>query len=183
MKKVSPAILLLFYTFSYSQKESEKISKSITGIQAGLIGLDVYNEMRISDHISLRTQVSLNPSLWGGDAYSETGFALSPSISIAPKFYYNISKRVNKGYNVKNNSGNYFSARLEYLPDLFVISNTKNVHVNDMISIIPNWGLRRNFASHFNYELILGLGIGKILKKGYDPQIIPDISFKVGYDF
>lgn len=83
----------------------------------------------------------------------------------------------------KNNSGNYLSAKLEYIPDWFVISNTKDIHVNPTLAIIPNWGLRRNFSENFNYELRLGLGIGKILKEDYDLQVIPEISFKLGYDF
>ena len=52
-----------------------------------------------------------------------------------------------------------------------------------MICLIPTWGLRRNFAQKFNYEFKAGLGIGKILQKGYDTQIVPELSFKIGYDF
>jgi hypothetical protein len=182
MKKLTILTALLICGYSYSQ-DTATLNKFVTGVQIGFIGADIYNEARISDNISLRTQISLNPSIWGGDAYSETGFALAPSISVAPKFYYNFEKRAGKGYNTKNNAANYFSVKLEYMPDWFVISNAKNIHVNEMVSLVPNWGLRRNFASNFNYELRLGLGIGKILKEGYDLQAIPDISFKVGYDF
>lgn len=184
MRKIISVLSIFIFSLLFSQeKEKIKLDKSIIGFQIGLFGGDLYNEARISNNISIRTQISLNPSLWGGDLYSETGFALTPSISISPKIYYNLNKRAEKGYNTINNSGNFFSAKLEYTPNLFVISNNKDVYVNEMISLVPSYGLRRNFASNFNYELTLGIGVGKILKRNYDLQVIPSISFKVGYDF
>ncbi|MEG1238245.1 MAG: hypothetical protein RRY22_06050 [Bacilli bacterium] len=182
MQRIVSILFIFIFPFYFSQ-EKEKIEKSIIGVQIGLFGGDIYNEARVSNNISIRTQISLNPSLWGGDLYSETGFALTPSISISPKIYYNLDKRSEKGYNTKNNSANYFSAKLEYIPNLFVISSNKDVYVNEMISLTPSYGLRRNFATNFNYELTLGIGVGKILKRNYDLQVIPNISFKVGYDF
>lgn len=167
----------------FSQEKEVSVEKTVTGLQIGFFGANVYNESRLSENIALRSEISLYPSIWGGDLYTNTGFALAPAISISPKWYYNLQKRTEKNRNIKNNSGNYISARLEYIPDWFVISNTKDIHVNPTFAFIPNWGLRRNFATNFNYELRLGLGIGKILKKGYDMQVIPEISFKVGYNF
>jgi len=69
------------------------------------------------------------------------------------------------------------------VPDFVLISNADGIKVNPMISFVPTWGLRRNFAQNFNYELQLGLGVGKILKSGYDIQAVPNLSFKIGYDF
>ncbi|KFF23471.1 hypothetical protein [Chryseobacterium vrystaatense] len=182
MIKMYFSIMLFTCALAFSQEKKE-INKSVTGIQAGFIGVDLYNETRISEKISLRSQISFNPSIWGGDLYSRTGFALAPSISIAPKYYYNFDNRVENGRNTKNNAGSFVSLKLEYTPDLFVISNVDNIHVNEMLALIPNWGMRRNFAENFNYELRLGLGLGKIIKGGYNVQVVPEISFKVGYDF
>ena len=44
-------------------------------------------------------------------------------------------------------------------------------------------GLRKNFVKNFNYEFQVGLGVGKILKPGYDIQAVPNLSFRIGYDF
>ena len=181
MKKYIFILLFLgIYTFS---QEKTSVEKSVTGVQIGLFGLDVYNEAILCEKFALRSQVALYPSIWGGDLYNKTGFALAPAISVSPKYYYNLQKRSDAGKNISKNSGNYIAASLEYVPNWFVISNVKGIEVNEMISLIPTWGLRRNFAKNFNYEFKAGLGIGKILQKDYDTQIVPELSFKIGYDF
>ncbi len=174
------AIFLGIHTFS---QEKESVEKFVTGIQIGFFGAELYNEARLSESFTLRSQFELYPSIWGGDFYSKTGFALTPAISLTPKFYYNLQKRKDLGKNISNNSGNYLALKVEYIPDWFVISNTKDIRVSETVSIVPTWGFRRNFTKKFNYEFKAGLGIGKILKKGYSTQVVPDLSFKVGYDF
>lgn len=182
MKKIILMTTLFLGIQAFSQ-EKASVEKSVTGIQIGFFGAEFYNEARLSEKFSLRSQLELYPSIWGGDMYSKTGFALTPAISLTPKFYYNLQKRKDLGKNTSNNSGNYVALKVEYIPDWFVISNTKDIHVSETISIVPTWGLRRNFAKNFNYEFKAGLGVGKILKKGYSTQVIPDLSFKIGYDF
>lgn len=182
MKKLFLILLVYMGTLMYSQEKS-LTKNSFFGIQAGLFGLDIYNESGLSEQFVLRIEVDLTAGMWGGDLYSETGFALIPALSIAPKWYYNTNQRNNKSKNIKYNSANYFSAKLGFVPDWFVISNVSGIEVNPMISLIPTWGLRRNFAKNFNYELQLGLGVGKILKPDYPLQVVPNLSFKVGYDF
>lgn len=44
-------------------------------------------------------------------------------------------------------------------------------------------GLRRSFSENFNYEFQFGIGLGKIMKPDYSLQVIPNLSFKIGYDF
>ena len=182
MKKIFLLGVICLNILAFSQ-EKASVEKSLTGIQIGLFGAEFYNEARLSENFSLRSQLELYPSIWGGDMYSKTGFALAPAISLTPKFYYNLQKRRDAGKNISNNSGNYISLKVEYIPDWFVISNTRNITVSETISLVPTWGLRRKFAKNFNYEFKAGLGIGKILKKGYSTQVVPDLSFKIGYDF
>lgn len=182
MKKII-LMTTLFLGIQVFSQEKASVEKSVTGIQIGFFGSEFYNEARLSEKFSLRSQLELYPSIWGGDMYSKTGFALTPAISVTPKFYYNLQKRKDLGKNISNNSGNYVALKVEYIPDWFVISNTKDIQVSETISIIPTWGLRRNFAKNFNYEFKAGLGVGKILKKGYSTQVVPDLSFKIGYDF
>ena len=180
MKKSFISLLFFISFFAFSQ-EKASVKKSLTGVQIGFFGVDFYNEARLSDEFSLRSQFTLNPAIWGGDMYSKTGFALSPEISITPKYYYNLQKRINQSKN-NNNSGNYLALKLGYIPNWFVISNS-GVAVNQSIVLIPTWGLRRNFSKNINYEFKAGIGLGKILKLGYRVQVAPDIGFKIGYDF
>ncbi|KIC61329.1 hypothetical protein [Chryseobacterium taiwanense] len=182
MKKIISFIFVSMFTCIYAQ-EKESNKESFFGVQAGLFGVNIYNESDLSEQFTLRSEVDLTAGIWGGDLYSKTGFALAPSVSVTPKWYYNSIGRSNKNKNIKYNAANYLSAKLSYAPDWFVISNVDGIKVNPMISLVPTWGLRRNFAKNFNYELQLGLGVGKILKSDYDLQVVPNLSFRIGYDF
>ncbi|MBD3906462.1 hypothetical protein NAL32_17355 [Chryseobacterium sp. Ch-15] len=160
------------------------VAKNITGAQIGLFGLDLYNETKIADRATLRVEASLFPAIWGGDLYAKTGFAFYPAITLQPKYYYNISKRGENGKNTKNNSANYVGLQIRYIPDWFVISNTKNLNLTNQVNIIPTYGFRRNFAGNFNYEFKAGLGYGAAFANGNTiSEAVLDLSFKIGYDF
>jgi len=64
-----------------------------------------------------------------------------------------------------------------------VISNIDGLYTNPMIYVAPTWGFRRNFARNFNYEFQVGMGVGKILRDDYPLQAVPNLSFRIGYDF
>ncbi|MGI9650889.1 hypothetical protein [Chryseobacterium sp. RLHN22] len=182
MKKLIGALLLVT-SATLSAQENNPVKRTFFGIQAGLFGANIYSESLISEQFGIRGEVNFESSLWGGDLYSKTGFALTPQISVSAKWYYNMTKRKNNEDNVRYNSANYFSGKLAFTPDWFVISNVDGLQINPMISFVPTYGIRRSFAKHFNYEFQVGLGIGKILKKDYDVQAVPNLSLRVGYDF
>lgn len=177
-------ILVFFIITSLTVKSQNDVEKNLTGAQIGLFGLDIYNESKILTNTSLRAEASLYPAIWGGDFYSNTGFALYPTLSLQPKYYYNINKRVEKGKNTNNNSANYVSLQLKYTPDWFVISNHDNVKIYNQVYFIPTFGIRRNFSENFNYEFKVGFGYGTTV--GYQNKItggVMDLGFKIGYDF
>lgn len=168
----------------FGTAQTSNVQKNISGVQIGLFGLDVYNEIKIAEKTTLRAEASLFPAIWGGDMYGKTGFAFYPALTLQPKYYYNISKRSENGKNTKNNSANYFGLQVRYIPDWFVISNTKNVSLSNQINFIPTYGLRRNFADNFNYEFKAGLGYGTTFGNNNNTSgAVLDLSIKVGYDF
>lgn len=169
---------------SYGKAQNTDVEKNITGAQIGLFGLDLYNETKIANRTTLRVEASLFPAIWGGDLYGKTGFAFYPSLTLHPKYYYNISKRAENGKNTKNNSSNYIGLQVRYVPDWFVISNAKNVSLTNQINFIPTYGFKRNFAGNFNYEFKAGLGIGTAFTNNNSiSEAVLDLSFKIGYDF
>lgn len=182
MKKLIVALIIT--SFSWMNGQNGSVTKdSFFGVQIGLFGGNIYNETLLAKEFSLRGEINFEPSVWGGDLYSRTGFAVAPELSISSKWYYNLNKRESKGRNTSFNATNYLSAKIGFTPDWFVISNVDGIEVNPMLSIVPTWGFRRNFASKFNYEFQIGLGVGKVLKPGYDIQAVPNLSFRIGYDF
>ena len=172
-------------TFSFAQNST--IEKSISGVQIGLLGTEIYNEIRVSNKIALRSQFGLNAVIFGGSIYKKTGFILYPELSIESKWYYNLDKRVKKNKNIKNNGANFYSLNIKYSPNWFVISNYDNIEVYNTLSLIPTWGFRRNFSKNFNYEFRIGLGYGVSYRDSeYLENVkgaIVDLGFKIGYDF
>jgi hypothetical protein len=136
----------------------------------------------------LRSEIGLDSGIWGGDFYNGTGFLMRPVLSLEPKLYYNLNKRVSKSKRIDGNSGNFISLKTSYHPDWFVISNKDNISVISDISVIPTWGIRRNIGNHFNYETGVGIGYRYIFAKqaGF-PKNKSEAAFnlhlRIGYRF
>lgn len=184
MKKIIISSILLLYQFSFAQ-DKVSVEKSIFGIQTGLLGIWGHNESRLSDEISLRTEIGLDAGIFGGDLNNGNGFLLSPVVVFEPRWYYNLEKRNSKGKKISNNSGNFLTVRFSYHPDWFVISNKENIHVIPQISIIPKWGIKRTIGNHFTYETGIGIGYRKYLTTLYTDKdaVALDLHLKVGYTF
>lgn len=182
---IKKLMAIAFISLAFLGKaQNNNVEKNITGAQIGLFGVDIYDEFKIADKMTLRAEASLFPAIWGGDMYAKTGFAFYPALTIQPKYYYNIKKRAENGKNSKNNSANYFGLQVRFIPDWFMISNESNLRLSNQINIIPTYGFRRNFAEHFNYEFKVGIGYGTTFGNSTnDAGTILDLSFKVGYDF
>jgi len=185
MKKTFILLFLLgIVHFSFAQNST--VEKSFSGVQIGLFGTGIYNELRLADKIALRGQFGFSLGIFDGN-YDETGFILYPEISFEPKWYYNLEKRVRKNKNIKNNGANFCSLNITYAPDWFVIPHHNNLTIYKTLSIIPTWGFRRNFWDNFNYEFRIGLGYKVSFEKSQYVDnitgVVVDLGFKIGYDF
>lgn len=182
MKKISILVFSVLSSVFYTQ-ESGLLKKNLIGVQYNILGLEIYNESLISEKLVLRSDISMSlVSIRSGVIYPETGYVISPLVGVAPRYYYNIIKRKDKGRNIRNNAANFLDVSLVYNPGWLSVSNY-DVKVNDAVFLIPHWGFRRNFSRNFNYEFYVGLGIGKSLIKRSDIAAIPSLGFKIGYDF
>ena len=176
-------IISLIYTVGKSQTAS--VEKSTYGIQTGLLGIWVHNEMKLTNQIALRTEFGVNASIFGGNFYPKTGFLMTPVISVEPRWYYNLERRLSKSKSISGNSGNFVSLQTSYHPDWFVISNYDNLKTFNLITIIPTWGIKRNIGKHFTYETSIGVGYGYQFRGEYDDVngIAIDLNLRIGYRF
>ncbi|WP_245584992.1 hypothetical protein [Psychroserpens burtonensis] len=117
--------------------QTASVEKSTYGIQTRFLGIWVHNESKLTNSIALRTEIGFDSGIWGGSFYDRTRFLMTPVITLEPRLYYNLNKRVRKSRRIDGNSGNFISLKTSYHPDWFVISNTENVSVISDISIIP----------------------------------------------
>lgn len=110
---------------------------------------------------------------------------MTPVISVEPRWYYNLEKRLSKSKSISGNSGNFVSLQTSYHPDWFVISNYDNLKTFNLITIIPTWGIKRNIGKHFTYETSIGVGYGYQFRGEYDDVngIAIDLNLRIGYRF
>jgi len=171
-----------------AKSQNVSVEKSTYGIQTGFLGIWVNNEIKLSNQIALRSEIGFDSGIWGGDFYDGTGFLLTPVITLEPRLYYNLNKRVSKSRRIDGNSGNFISLKTSYHPDWFVILNKDNVSVISDISIIPTWGIRRNIGKHFTYETGIGIGYRYVFAKqaGFlenESEAAVNLHLRIGYRF
>ncbi|WP_179334432.1 hypothetical protein [Winogradskyella costae] len=157
MKKLS---LLLIFSLSIATVTAQdaSVEKSTYGIQAGLLGLWGHNESKLSNAIALRSELGLDVGIYSNSFVGSRGFILVPALTLEPRWYYNLNKRVSKSRRIDGNSGNFIAIKTTYHPDIIVNSVEDNLNFISDISIIPTWGIRRNVGKHFTYETGIGLG-------------------------
>lgn len=189
MRKTLLCLILCGLTLSL-EAQNKSVEKSIFEIQTGFLGIWGHHEAKLYNAIVLRTEIGFDSGIWGGDFYEKTGFLLTPVITVEPRWYYNLNKRVKKSKTIENNSGNFIALKTGYHPDWFVISNYSNVNIISDISIIPTWGIRRNLGNHFNYEAGFGVGYHYIFAKNTGfidnsnkGEVDLNLHLRIGYRF
>lgn len=188
MKKAILALVLLGSVFS-AISQGNGVEKSTFSIQTGVLGLWINNEARLNDQIALRSEIGLDAGFFGGSRYYDgTGYLLIPSITLEPRWYYNLGKRASRSKNIADNGGNFIALSTSFLPDWFVISNYENINVINQLTIIPTWGIKRNIGTHFNYEAGFGIGYGYSFAKsaGFSEDeslVAANLHLRFGYKF
>ena len=185
-KMIFTLSICLFTIISNAQDTS--VEKSTYGIQAGVLGIYAHREVKLSNEIALRAEVGMDAGLFGGSFYPKNGYLITPVITLEPRWYYNLEKRISKSKNISGNSGNFLTIQTSYHPNLFVISNYDNIEIADQISIIPTWGIKRNIGNHFTYETGIGIGYRYIFAKrvGYtknEGETAANVHLRIGYRF
>jgi hypothetical protein len=108
-------------------------------------------------------------------------FVLSPSVSVEPRFYYNLAKREARGRKTALNSGNYLGTTVSCF---FPTINGREGAYRDYyhFGIAPHWGLRRVYGDHFLLEFHAGI---LMLMSSYTNEFLmgPDLNLKIGYVF
>jgi len=185
-KMIITLSICLFTIFTNAQDAS--VEKSTYGIQIGVLGIYAHREVKLSNDIALRAEIGMDAGFFGGSFYPKNGYLITPVITIEPRWYYNLQKRMSKSKSISGNSGNFLTIQTSYNPNLFVISNYDNVEIADQISIIPTWGIKRNIGNHFTYETGIGIGYRYIFAKsvGYSENVGETTAYlhlRIGYRF
>jgi len=187
MKKYVLAILLCGVA-AVSHAQNASVERSFWGIQTGYFGVWVHNEHRLSNSIALRSEIGLDSGIFDSNYSNKTGFIFIPVITVEPRWYYNLGKRLRESKRIANNSGNFVAIEASYNPDWFVISNYNDITALSNISLVPTWSIRRNIGNHFDFEVGIGAGYQHIFAKkteynGKENDFTIILNLRIGYIF
>jgi len=165
------------------------------------IGIGIQYEKALSDNFTAVGSLDYI----GGFRYSNSDYygsdfdyLLTTNLSLEGRYYYNFDRRISKGKNTKNNTGNYVALKGNYTPDWLTTSNSDNISVNPQGMITLNYGLKRAFSQNFFYEFYTGLGLALYQDdkiefddtiqnyrefKKTETGVALDLGFRVGYNF
>ena len=174
-KKLYCLPALLLYVLCTAQTKENTVEKSIFNLQTGFVGIWVNNELKLTNTLSLRTEVGIEPSWFVGN-----GSEWHPNFRIEPRYYYNLNRRSSKGFNTQNNSANFWGLALNYRAGTTLFSNN-NIKGIESYSIVPKWGIRRNLGNNFTYEVGTGFGFRHEVDYGNYAEI--DLHLRIGYTF
>ena len=192
--------LLFTFLLSSSLFAQEKAT-DLFNANISVIGIGIQYEKALSDNFTAVGSLDY----MGGFRYSYSDFygsdfdyILTTSLSLEGRYYYNFDRRIDKGRNTKNNSGNYIALKGNFIPDWLTASNGDRLNVNPQGSLTVNYGLKRSFAQNFFYEFYTGLGLAFYQedKLNWDNELqnynsskkteigtTIDLGFRVGYNF
>ena len=139
--------LILFILSLFMNAQIASVEPSTNSVQVGFLGIWVNNETKLTNSVALRAELGLDSALWGGTHYTRTGYLFTPVLTLEPRWYYNLNKRLERSKRIDGNSGNFISLKTSYHPDWFVISNYDGQELVSDISIVPTWGIRRNIGN------------------------------------
>ena len=183
MKTILPLIAIFITCRCYAQ--DTKLEESIFSVQAGFFGVFVNNEYAVSKKIALRSEIGYELI---GYAYSEalgSSYKMMPVFTFEPRWYYNLTRRENKGKNITANSGNFVGIKTSFNPNVLTISKDELEY--SLITMIPTWGLRRKMGKHFNFETGFGIGGGYLFYKDAVYQdylyLAINLHLRFGYNF
>ncbi|HBX62795.1 hypothetical protein [Empedobacter sp. GD03797] len=192
---------LLFTLLLSSSLFAQEKATDLFNANVSFIGIGIQYEKALSENFTALGTLDY----MGGFRYSYSDFygsdfeyILTTNIALEGRYYYNFDRRLSKGKNTKNNSGNYIALKGNYTPDWLTTSNSDNLGVNPQGSITLNYGFKRSFAQNFFYEFYTGLGLSlyqddkvtfdyeiqnyKYYKKT-ETGVALDLGFRVGYNF
>ena len=171
---------LCFLNVTYGQKnKTDTTLSSLAKIDLGLQGIGFTYEARISNHLT----TDLSAGIGGGYNIAEGSIEyelLKPAlyVSVTPKYFYNLDKRLARGKTLLYNSGNYIGARFTF-----------NTPVGEKTDIIRNsflanihWGIQRAIGGHWLFNSHIGVGYAQDIDYNFG-TIYPALDLKFSYVF
>lgn len=164
--KRSIVVLLYMVAPLLGLAQDSVVKKSLWQVQTGILGLWGSNESRLKNNVVLRSEVGFEGGFQSGMMVGGSVYMAAPVATLAPRWYYNIDRRTQRGRNVSYNSGNFLSFNVMYKPHWFVISNRSDVYAESELMLGPFWGMRRSLG-RFSLEGHVGPAYSIVFYKNH----------------
>ena len=188
MKKIVFLLFSFVLCAQWAEAQEASVEKSVIGVQIGYPGIWAYQEAKLGDRFSLRTEVGLFSGYVSSGVYGQAGLISVPEITLEPRWYYNLSKRSRASKRTAGNAGNFLALKLSYYPDWFIVSSLEHLTAVNHVAVIPKWGIRRSIGKHFDFEAGIGIGVRRVFfehaNSGNDKTVAAgDLHLRFGYHF
>ncbi|APU67493.1 DUF3575 domain-containing protein [Christiangramia flava] len=183
MRKIFILALMLVGMNSFAQEQATQNSGDLPQTQdqfsLNFLAPSVEYELAIGQRSSLDFLAGL---YFGYEKWmdEDAEFGIYPFFQTQYRYYYNFDKRLEKGKNIQNNSGNYISGVVLLDPGKPIIGDLEQSGGFSGV-VGPAWGLQRVYGRHFKLNLNLGLGYGFDQDDSYLAGILGfQLGFKLG---
>jgi hypothetical protein len=170
-------IIAIIATISFNLSAQNSKTQSSHSIKGPVFGLSYSYEHPIAKESTLNMELIFNGG-FGSGVFYDSYWVVAPALRIEPRYYYNLTKRFDKGKKTINNSANYLAFAADYQPG---ISVGKNMEAIQYLQIVPKYGLKRTIGQHFIFEVAAGVGTYIAMKKNWEAVLAIDLKF--GYAF
>ncbi len=158
--------------------QSRIMSNHSVGLKTN--GLEYAYEQALGGDFSIVGHAGIEANLWldfiemfaGDNSYN-----LNPAISIEPRYYYNMARRLRRGKDAGGLSADFISLETKYIFESIV---PKNEGAYYPIVISPTWGLRRVWRDKWLLEFNAGLNF---YRDKDDTSCGPRLNLKFGFKF
>lgn len=176
--KISNLILLLTIVATgtlqaQTQETSISVEKAVQTIN--VLPLSYAYEGRIKDNSTYYLSAGFGTNITADvtdDAF-DLDVVITPKLKAQYRKYYNLDKRAAQGKRTASNSGNYWGGLLKAE---YSAARANSNEVDEYgVMIAPMWGLQRNTAGRFSFNLNLGYG-ARITQEKVSLQPVFDMS-------
>lgn len=171
-------ILVFIYTSTFFSQEDYLVNQF--QLEYNLLGVGVSYETPISEKLLINLGVGVGGGIDDSESYVwEFNSSLAAYFKGELKYIYNREKRLKKGKNMENNSGNYIAFQTKYFTRRFS-ENTNFEPLNKAILNEFHWGLQRSMGGNWLFNFHVGFGFLRNIDDDYN-LVSPAIGLKFSY--
>lgn len=106
-------------------------------------------------------------------------YSIHPYVTVEPRYYYNLQKRLNKGKRIDGNRGSFLALQGAYIFKPVIEYNVQ--YRNGAFFVSPYWGLHRIWWNHVLFEFQAGMAFA--FNRYGDSDTGIRLGIRLGYKF